>query len=436
MSNSKKIKNWNRTTENCLDLPNNYALSAPSVGELTCDCCFSHDIIETLEGYVCRTCGVVQQLRKLQYDHPYNEKKIQNAIMGTTQLGLARERFSQSRSEEFRRLNKLQNIKNNEESAEDRARIEIKRIFTSLDLPSAYKDMIFKKFLAIRSKLGAGTKYRSPEKLVPIVIYFVLKLNSYIIHQKELLEVSKISKKDFNSFKIQMQRYMPQYQERNRREFISRKILAVTEYFELGMPYYHFCRDILENLWRDINNTKDDVVAGLVCSIGILAGGYDEQKYISIFRVCKHLNIQMSTIQGQVKKRIFENFKILGFSTLIQSKNTLKLFLVKRHLLDVEVEAQVNEVQIQRQSLKASLSFKVKRIVLKGEKEVFNALRETFAEHLIDSFYGHAQTNLDSSEYQEDPLLPENGRVICIDEKGENSLILQFFSGKGPPTAA
>ncbi|MHA1149357.1 MAG: cyclin family protein [Promethearchaeota archaeon] len=433
MSNIKKLNNQNRTINSHGEIQSILPRKLDSLIEFTCDCCFSQDIIETHEGYVCRTCGVVQEISRMEYYHPYNEEKIQNSILNTTQIGFKCERGKLARSVQLKRLNKLQNIKNNEENVKDRARLEIKRIFNCLDLPTNYKDMIFKKFMAIRSRLGAGTKYRSPEKLVPIVIYFVLKLHNYIIHQNELLDVSKISKKDFNSFKLQMARFLPQYLERNRKEYISRKLFDIAEHFELGMDYYHLCRSILADLWEEIKNTKDDVVAGLVCSIGILAGGYENK--VSIFSICKRLQIRMSTIQSQVKKRIFENFRIPGFTTLIQSKDTLKLFLVKRHVLNLKLEAQVNEVVIQRNSLKAKLSLKVRRVALKGDKTVFNAFRESFAEQLLETFHDHAQTTLDVKKYQEDHSNSKLYNQIFIHNihNGERNLILQFFSGKDPP---
>lgn len=436
----QRMNTSNRTLGNNKNNIQNPKKEFLSSTQLTCDCCFSQDIIETLEGYVCRDCGVVLEMSKLEYHRPYNEDTIQTSIMGTTQIGLARERTCDKRSVEFQRLSRLQNIKDNKQMVEDQARLEIKRIFNGLDLPATYKDMVFKKFREIRAKLGVGTKYRSPEKLVPIIIYFVLKLNNYIINQSELLDLSKLSKKDFNSFKLQMARFMPSYQERNRKEFIAHKIFDVAEHFGLGMAYYHFCKDILEDLWPFIKNTKDDVVAGLVCSVAVLTGEYEDQ--VSIFAICTRLNIRMSTIQTQVKHKIFENFKIPGFTTLIQSKGGLKVFLVKRRVLDVEVGAQVQEVHIQKHSLKAKLSLTIRKITLRGNKQVFNALKESFTDLLIEESYVHTQTpsgKVSTTTYQEgyDRTAGLLLSRFPLHEGGEEEgLLLQFFSGKGPPLRA
>ncbi|MFX0144094.1 MAG: hypothetical protein ACFE9C_08450, partial [Candidatus Hodarchaeota archaeon] len=60
---------------------------------LECDMCGSADIIDTSGGYVCRECGIVLEIQKLQYYRPYNEERIQYAKgAGKTQIGTNRER--------------------------------------------------------------------------------------------------------------------------------------------------------------------------------------------------------------------------------------------------------------------------------------------------------------------------------------------------------
>ena len=59
---------------------------------LTCDICGSCDIVETIEGYSCRNCGVVLDTLKLEYHQPYNKDIMQYAVLGTTQIGSPRER--------------------------------------------------------------------------------------------------------------------------------------------------------------------------------------------------------------------------------------------------------------------------------------------------------------------------------------------------------
>ena len=124
---------------------------------------------------------------------------------------------------------------------------------------------------------------------------------------------------------------MPQYKERDRKQYIIQKILEISEHFNLGMNFYYQSKLLLYKLWDTIKNTKDDVIAGLVCSISLLCA-FNSSK-VSVNSICTRLGIKMSTIQSQVKKRIFDQFKIPGFTTLINSTDLLQKVIDKMGLL-------------------------------------------------------------------------------------------------------
>jgi len=306
---------------------------SPNIAHLSCDMCGSADILETNGGYVCRECGIVLEIQKLQYDRPYNEDIIQYAKgVGTTQIGTRRERAISPFSIKLQRINKYNSIGNNEKSVLEKARIEISRIFNSLDLDGydAIKEMVLTKFKNLRTQIRSGSKYRSVEKLVSITIYFCLKLRNVSINPYELIEISNITKKEFNDFNLQLQRFLPHYAERNRQEYILQRILEISEHFELGMPFYYLSKKILYRLWHGIKNTTDNVVAGLISSISVLCSCKDK---VSISSICNRLGIRMSTVQSQVKKRIFERFKAEGFISLIKSSDILVQLMEKLGLL-------------------------------------------------------------------------------------------------------
>jgi hypothetical protein len=166
---------------------------------------------------------------------------------------------------------------------------------------------------------------------VPLTIYFVCKFENISINEAELLEVSKISKKDFYAFKLQILNFFPEYVERDRKTYVLQKILELTEHFNLGMEFYFQSKKILFRLWKNIKNTKDEVIAGLVASISVLCAF--KSKDISVSAICNKLGIKMSTIQSQVKRRIFDQFQIEGFTTLIKSSELLKKVMAKMGLL-------------------------------------------------------------------------------------------------------
>ena len=316
----------------------------PSIASLECDICGSSDIIENPEGYVCRDCAVVLEIQKLQYDRPYNEDLIQYAKgVGKTQIGTRRERISSPLSIKLQRINKYNSITTSEEAVVEKSRIETSRIFESLDLSeySTVKEMVSRKFKEIRPQIRSGSKYRNVEKLTAVTIYFCLKLSNVPINPYELIEVSKITKKEFNDFNLQLQRFLPEYGERNRHKYILQRILEVSEHFGLGVPFYLLSKKILFRLWQGIKSTTDNVVAGLVSSIAVLCTCKEK---VSISMVCTRLGIRMSTIQYQVKKNIFGCFGVEGFTTLIKSSDILVKIIEKLGLLQAK-ESALEEVQ-------------------------------------------------------------------------------------------
>ncbi|MHA1196168.1 MAG: TFIIB-type zinc ribbon-containing protein [Promethearchaeota archaeon] len=294
--------------------------------ELKCDCCNSTNIAETKEGYVCGECGLVLEIQKLVYNKPYESLRVQHAPLNRTQIGFINERRKFSHYYQLNKLNKIQVQKTTSEQIERQATLELKRILTSLKLPSTEIQPILKLFKTIRAKLAPRTKYRNPEKLIPLIIYFYFKINNRIINQNELLEYSKITKKEFNAFKLQIMSFLPEYKKRERKNYILRRIEQVVEHFNLGMDFYFYSKVILIKFWEHLKNTTDDVIAGVVTSITSLCFFKNDVKINSI---CNLLGIRMSSIQCQVKKNIFLKHGIPGFKSLVKSSDLLREILFK-----------------------------------------------------------------------------------------------------------
>ena len=254
--------------------------------------------------------------------------------MSTSQISYSYGRFGFSNTVNLEKLNQIYSNKTYQEKILHQGRIEISRIFNCLNLPRTLKVFAIDKFKKIYKALNPGTKYRSVEKLAPISIFITLKLHNFSIRESELLEVSKISKKEFNSFKLQILTCLPNYIKRNREIYIAQKILGITEEFCLGMEFYFKSKIILTKLWGEIKDTTDAVVAGLVCSITALCS---YRHKIKVSKICKWLGIKMSTIQAQVKKIIFEKFVISGFVSLVKSSGLLKKIMVILKLIELEI---------------------------------------------------------------------------------------------------
>ncbi|MFX1324092.1 MAG: hypothetical protein ACFE8N_03985 [Promethearchaeota archaeon] len=310
---------------------------------LTCDLCDSPHIIETASGYVCGDCAVELKVKKLQYDRPYEDHMIQYARgLGKTQIGNRRERAISPDFVKLNRLNKKNIQETNAEAIKRKAQMEISRILGHLNLGNGFEKYILEKFDAVRPQIQPGSKFRNTKKLVTVLTYLSLKMENVILDKSQLLSVASIEEKEFNAFLAQIIRHLPEYTKRNRQEYISRKLFEVTQHFGLDMAFYFLSRRILYKLWECIKNTTDAVITGVCTSITALCNYRDE---VRINSICELLNIKMSTIQFQVKRRIFERFKVPGFSTLVRSAEVIKGFIKKIGLIeddDTELEV-VNE---------------------------------------------------------------------------------------------
>ncbi len=393
---------------------------------LTCDVCNSNDIIETVQGYVCRACGIELTVERLQYDRPYTQDLVQyEKGLGKTQIGNRKERLRLPNSRSLERLSWHNTTMGNEESVILRAQKEISRIFEILDLPRNKKALVIDRFSHVRSHLKPRSRIRNPEKLSAILVYMSLRVQNIAISRSELIDNSELTNGEFNRFFMQVRAYLPEYSGRDRITSVSQKLMEITEHFGLGMPFYFLSKKILHRLWNAVNNTTDSVIAGLCASITALI------KYkgvINVSSVCKLLEIKMSAVQFQVQVRVFKAFKIEGFTTLVRSSELLTKFM--RRLGLIEGEGSDDNEAVEVESLP-----EVVQIELGNAPQIFNPLNEHYIFEFLDEFGASVCAYLEVLNH-------ENGLEFKTVETKENealgvvcNLTLgHYFPIKGPPS--
>ena len=407
-----------------------------TLSDLKCDICDSNHILETKEGYVCRECGLVLEFKRLQYDRPYNEENIQYARgISTTQIGTKRERTISPNSTRLQRLNRYNSIKDNEKAVFEKVRIEISRIFNALDLAGydSVKEMVLTKFKQIRPKLDPGTKFRSPEKLVATIAHFCLKLRNIAVNSADLVEISKITKKEFNVFILQIQRFFPRYAKREyRKKYILQRVYEISEHFKLGTDFYKLGKRILNRLWDGVKNTTDNALAALISSISLICLGNTK---VSVSAICSRLGVRMSTIQSQVKKRIFDQFHINGFVSLIRSSDLLIKIMKKLGLLENEHSTE--------DSLDEAESEELVELVMGNTTEIFNRhnILEYYYFALQDKNKCPVAITLNSPKKVKKGNLLKLALNLKIRKTGKwknqspEFEILRYHGSKGPPLA-
>ena len=104
------------------------------------------------------------------------------------------------------------------------------------------------------------------------------------------------------------------------------------------MEFYHLSSKILNKFWDQISCTSDNVVAGLISSLSLLTAFKD---IITVNKICKKLDIKMSTVQTQVKKNFIARYNVSGFKSLVKSADLLKEILTKLGILESEDQDEI-----------------------------------------------------------------------------------------------
>jgi len=211
------------------------------------------------------------------------------------------------------------------------ARENIKTLLFILRLPEKDMRAIFTLFKDFHPKIKKGSKFCNPEKLIPCIIFVYYKYyESRPIHSVELINYSKISRKEFNEF-MTHNSYLWAGYNMNRQSMVLQLILKVTEEYKLGMDFYYQSEKILLGLWEYICDTTAQILAGFACSLTVLCvDGYK----VRASNICEKLNISMSNISKKFKDKIVKKFKLESYKSLVKSAELIKRFLIGLSLID------------------------------------------------------------------------------------------------------
>ena len=292
-----------------------------------CKYCGSEDITETEYGYVCRNCATDQGRKRYKATASYNRIEIQNVITLKTMMGTERERERFSNREKIAYLNKLNSMIPHPEETMQTAFNQTKTLLEKLGRPDKDISKILKKFNEIRPHFKKKVKFRSPEKLIPCVIYFYYKINNIVIDQGTLFENSDLSTKEFNAFRRGMKNFWSKYQNRDRKKYILNRIGGVINEKKLGKNLYVQSEKILDKFWDLVKDSKDDVIAGLVIGIVKIRSKRED---IALGPICEFLRISQGTLQKSVQRKLFDlhgiKNKEKGFKNKVEFLEEIGLF--------------------------------------------------------------------------------------------------------------
>jgi len=299
----------------------NYSLS------YLCKYCGSEDITETEYGYVCRNCATDQGRKRYQATTSNNRIQIHNVVALKTTMGNERERERSNNRGKIAYLNKLNSIIPYSEETMQTAFNQTKTLLEKLGRPDRDISKILKKFNEIHAHIKKSRKFRSPEKLIPCVIYFYYKRNNIVIDQATLLDNSNLSTTEFNTFRRGMEDFWSKYQNRDRKKYILNRIGGVINEKKLKTDLYFQSEKILDKFWDLIKDSKDDVIAGLVIGIAKIRSKRED---IALGPICEFLHISQGTLQKSIQRKLFDlhgiKNKKKGFKNKVEFLEEIGLF--------------------------------------------------------------------------------------------------------------
>jgi hypothetical protein len=305
-------------------------------GVYYCEECNSHHVTLGSQGYTCRNCGLVLSSLHMTSNSVQNSCLNHHSPLNGTRIGSKKERVVSGSSIQLKLMDRLDRKRSHEVEVKRGAREEILRILSAMHLSLTHEDAIYKKFWHIYRLLQPGTKYRSVEKLVPICLYLHLRMESIVFQKEALLNVSKISAKDFRKFLLQLGQYFPDYYSRNRREMVLRSIWSCCEEFGLGLDFYYCTRKIVMHFWETLKSTKDSVIAAVCVSLAILS---DIHPVIKVARACTHFGCSMSTVHRQIENKFYSRYRENGFKSLVGSSHLIRRLLVNLGIIENQEES-------------------------------------------------------------------------------------------------
>lgn len=408
---------------------------------ISCDLCGSEDIAETRSRYVCRNCAVELTHQKIVFSaNPYRSPN-HGPLYHFTQWDLKDVQYDR----DWTRRLKINNFTadNKKDIKElNYAKGEIRRFMNYLFLNPTERtiEKRFEKFKRLRSKFKSGTKLLGPDILVPICIWSYIRTNA-IFWEGLREDFLSLIRGDLDKYKTKERDFIKtneEYQQRDRKEIVRNMLLALRDHFEqLDMAFYYRAKKIGNSLWNAICGTKEKNIAGIITFITVSCYRYD----LKVSDICKFLGL--NNLQATIKRTIFDQFHIPGFSTLVRSSDILKEWFIKAGIIEiigqegVEAKDDIIEKEPEIDSLPEIIE-----ITLGGTDQVSNHLHET-SQHSYAIRLNTKDINIISINLFEPSSLIKRSRLsflwkplrfwrrtsskICIE------LDMYKFSAKDPP---
>lgn len=154
----------------------------------------------------------------------------------------------------------------------------------------------------IRNKIKKFTKYRAVPKLAPIIIFLFFRMKTLNISSKDFMNAADISSHQFRDGLKYIQQSFPGFFIRDQKALVTNTLNDLLLHFRFNSSFYQESIQLLNRFWPLIRNTKEEIIAAVICIFTMIKLNIRTPKYLTI---CKKLGITMSSTIYQVKHNIF-----------------------------------------------------------------------------------------------------------------------------------
>ncbi len=136
-----------------------------------------------------------------------------------------------------------------------------------------------------------------------------------------LLQTLQIDKREyFKGLKKINDFFLREYGYRDRKLQVMSIIEEVKAFFGLSLEFYQNAQKIIDRLWALLQNTTDEVLAGVISVLSVISIN-DESVPVKV--ICDIIGTTYGAIVYQIRNKLFRMLKISGFTTLGKSKTLI-----------------------------------------------------------------------------------------------------------------
>lgn len=143
---------------------------------------------------------------------------------------------------------------------------------------------------------------------------------------KDITKIINISDKDMRQGLKEIIQVYPEYLKKDKKMLALNRIQQIQVKFGLPVEFTINSKAIMEKLWSFIYNTTENIIAGTVCVLTLIAMDIKTCNYTQI---CENIGIAPSTVIYQIKNKLFKRFHISGFQSVEKSRELIKDLIMK-----------------------------------------------------------------------------------------------------------